>query len=139
MGGGIGGGETFTLFVGSGTDASFGSYVPYYCAVGIFGAKTIISPAPVNTNTWNHVVVTWNGSSGKIYFNGQDRGALNVGGAALQTGISFAVGQVGGAINTPNSVQMFEGDISQVSVYNRGLSAAEVQQNFNAIRGRYGV
>lgn len=31
------------------------------------------------------------------------------------------------------------GDIYAVKIYNRALSAAEVQQNFNAIRGRYGI
>ena len=33
----------------------------------------------------------------------------------------------------------FNGNISNVSVYNRALSAAEVSQNFNALRGRFSV
>jgi len=28
---------------------------------------------------------------------------------------------------------------SQVSIYNKALTAAEVAQNFNALRGRYGI
>jgi hypothetical protein len=35
--------------------------------------------------------------------------------------------------------QNLDGDFSFISVYNRALSAAEIQQNFNALRGRYGV
>jgi hypothetical protein len=31
------------------------------------------------------------------------------------------------------------GNIAQVSIYNRALTAAEVQQNFNAYRGRFGI
>jgi hypothetical protein len=31
------------------------------------------------------------------------------------------------------------GNISSVSYYNRALSAAEIQQNFNALRGRFGI
>ena len=31
------------------------------------------------------------------------------------------------------------GKIYAQQVYNRALSAAEVQQNFNALRGRYGI
>lgn len=138
-GGGIGGGETLTLFVGSGTDATYGSYVPYYCAVGIFGTKTIISPAPVNTNTWNNVVITWNGSAGRSYFNGVDRGALNIGVAALQTGYLFGIGQVGITSHTPNTVQLFEGSLSNFLIYNYGLSDTQVQQNFNALRGRFNI
>jgi hypothetical protein len=40
----------------------------------------------------------------------------------------------GGAANT-----YFAGNINLVKVYSRGLTATEVQQNFNAIRGRYGI
>jgi hypothetical protein len=33
----------------------------------------------------------------------------------------------------------FDGSISVVQIYNTALSAAEIAQNFNALRGRYGV
>lgn len=141
MGGGIGGAETFNLFVGSGTDSTYGSYVPYYCAIGISGTKTIISPASVNTSTWNNVVVTYNGSSGRAYFNGVDRGALNIGAAAVQTGYYFGIGS--NSINGPgtftNPGHVFEGSISNFQVYNRGISSEEVLQNYNALKGRFGL
>jgi hypothetical protein len=35
--------------------------------------------------------------------------------------------------------RFFTGNIAQVSVYNKALTEAEVSQNFNALRGRYGV
>jgi hypothetical protein len=38
-----------------------------------------------------------------------------------------------------NGVQFFPGRIDSVNLYNRALSAAEVQQNFRALRGRYGI
>ena len=33
----------------------------------------------------------------------------------------------------------FKGNIAQVSIYNRALTASEIQQNFNALRGRFGL
>jgi hypothetical protein len=33
----------------------------------------------------------------------------------------------------------WNGNISQVSIYNRALTAAEVSQNFNMLRGRFGI
>jgi len=33
----------------------------------------------------------------------------------------------------------FNGRIAQVSIYNKALTEAEVQQNFNALRGRFGI
>jgi hypothetical protein len=35
--------------------------------------------------------------------------------------------------------QYFNGNIAQVSIYNRALTASEIQQNFNATRSRYGT
>jgi hypothetical protein len=32
-----------------------------------------------------------------------------------------------------------EGRVSQVSIYNRALTAQEIQQNFNALKGRFGL
>jgi hypothetical protein len=34
---------------------------------------------------------------------------------------------------------LFNGFIPLTQIYNRALTAAEIQQNFNALRGRYGV
>jgi hypothetical protein len=33
----------------------------------------------------------------------------------------------------------FNGNIAQVSIYNRALTAQEIQQNFNALKGRFGL
>ena len=41
--------------------------------------------------------------------------------------------------NSYGDVNIIAGDWSVFKVYNRALSAAEVTQNFNALRGRYGV
>jgi len=41
--------------------------------------------------------------------------------------------------NYGRNPQYFNGKISQTSIYNRALSEAEVSQNFNAVRGRFGI
>jgi hypothetical protein len=33
----------------------------------------------------------------------------------------------------------FSGNLAQISIYNKELTATEVQQNFEALRGRYGL
>lgn len=43
-----------------------------------------------------------------------------------------------GQTNT-TSGNLFQGNIYSFRYYNRALSAAEIQQNFNATRGRYGI
>jgi hypothetical protein len=138
MSGGIGGGETMTLFVSSGTDATFAP-IPYFCCIGIRGVKTQISPASVNTNTWNNAVATWDGIAGRVYFNGADRGAMNVGAQIIQNGYFFGVGQTGAGGNTVVPTQLYEGDLGIITVYNRSLSAQEVDTNYQVLRTRYGV
>jgi hypothetical protein len=41
--------------------------------------------------------------------------------------------------STPSAATNFTGRISATRIYNKALTATEVQQNFNAIRGRYGI
>lgn len=133
--GGIGGAETLSLFVSGGdSSTSAGSLAPYYCVVGVRGSKTQLSAGSVNTNTWNHVVVTWNGSAGRGYFNGVDKGALNIGANGIQVS-GYTVGATAGGASS----HVFEGSLSQVFVYNRAISAAEVLQNYNATKGRFGL
>lgn len=139
LSGGIATGATFTLFVGSGTDTTYGAYAPYKCAVVILGAVTVISPSSVNTNTWNNVVITWDGTASRAYFNGEDRGALNIGAAAVQSGYVFGVGQVGITSHVISTLHAFEGSLSTIQVYNKGLTASEVLQNYTTLRSRYGI
>ncbi len=132
--GGIGGAETLSLFV-SGIGGTTAGFHPYYCIVGVRGSKTQLSPDQVNTNAWNNVVVTWNGSAGRGYFNGVDRGALNIGANGMQVS-GYTIGTTAGGNQGSHT---FEGSLSQVFVYNRALSAAEVLQNYNATKGRFGL
>jgi hypothetical protein len=36
-----------------------------------------------------------------------------------------------------NTSSIYQGNIAQVSIYNRALTAAEIQQNFNALKSRF--
>jgi hypothetical protein len=42
-----------------------------------------------------------------------------------------------GASSSSDGIDVWDGFISSISVYNRSLTAAEVQQNYNALKGRY--
>jgi len=134
--GGIGGAETIALFV-SGSGGTTAGFHPYYCVIGVRGSKTQLSTASVNTNTWNHVAATWNGSVGRGYFNGVDRGPLNIG----ANGMQISAPAIGTTNNNASgtAVQNFEGSMSQVLVYNRALTPVEVSQIYNTSKGRFGL
>ena len=132
--GGIGTSGTFGLFVGSETDTTYGSYAPFKLACVIRGAVTVISSGSVNTDTWNYVALTWDGSSGSIYFNNASAISMNVGTAALQATSAFIVGSGG---TTPSVSHAYSGNIAQVAVYSSALSAADVERNYKALKGRF--
>jgi hypothetical protein len=94
--------------------------------------KTTVIPT---VNTWVHVTQTITSAGvSTLYVNGVS--------AAVITGFTYNLtspGQIGiGAWGTYTG-QSFQGSISNVNIYNRALSAAEIQQNFNALRGRFNI
>ena len=57
-------------------------------------------------------------------------------GTMSNTGVGLTVGR-GGEASTGDAYM--NGKVSTTKFYNRALSASEIQQNFNATRGRYGI
>jgi hypothetical protein len=49
------------------------------------------------------------------------------------------IGKVKRDYNQYTNEAFFTGNIAQVSIYNKALTAAEVEQNFNALRTRFGI
>ncbi|MFZ2125476.1 MAG: LamG domain-containing protein [Candidatus Saccharimonadales bacterium] len=102
---------------------------------GVFDIS-LNSPAPL-ANSWYHIVGTYNRTLAKIYINGTE-----VYSAAYINPIrtnSSQVLTIGTTDFDGSKSYYFKGLISSVSIYNRALSGSEVQQNFNAIRDRYGI
>lgn len=89
-------------------------------------------PQILANNTNYHIVSSYNGSQLKIYVNGVlSSSTFN----SPLTG--WGVDRIGRWLDTDQ--RAFEGTIFNLKTYNRELSELEVQQNFNALRGRYGL
>jgi len=114
-----------------------------------------------SSNSWHLAILSsanrpyfWNGSvyhqSAPILTVGQWYMLTGVQGTTLDIYINGVLGQsiatnVSVTTNTVNlgrfqsGSRPFNGNIAQTQIYNRALSAAEIQQNFNATRGRFGI
>ena len=94
---------------------------------GIFadGKHIVIAPLPLATNTWTHLAVTYDGAMLKLYVNG-----LLVTNLPVTSMITISTNPlfIGG---DQSMGQYFHGRIDEVRVYNRALSAAEVQTDMN--------
>ena len=119
--GGFSGQHAFWL---SGSDRL---YAGHNGAWGQVAGATILS-----LNTWYFGAVTYSSTTGwKLYLNGVQDGSN--GDTTTFTGnqeISI------GSYSTGNN---FTGRIGSAFVYNRALSATEIQQNYNATKGRFGL
>ena len=89
-------------------------------------------------NTWYHVCLTWTSGSANTYLNGASANAVN---AATPNGFTGTFGSVviGKGFILGGTERPFIGIIGAVNIYNRVLSADEIAQNFNALRGVYGI
>jgi hypothetical protein len=87
-----------------------------------------------NLNTWQHVAYVWSGTTIRFYLNGVEY-------TNTRSGMVTPLGSVLiiGATSWSPVYGYWPGSIGIIQVYNRALSATEVQQNFNAQRTRYGI
>jgi hypothetical protein len=102
---------------------------------GVDNAYTVISTsASILTGVWYNLAFTFEGTVIKIYING----ILRVSGTLTSTtrsntAVDLRIGYSG------NNNRYLNGSVSQTQLYSRALTADEVQQNFNALRRRYGI
>ena len=91
----------------------------------------------VHDNIWRNFTAIKTSSLISLYVNGL-LVVSKSGSYSSDVDDAGVIPRIGNGLLAINN-RFFNGNISQISVYNRALSAAEVQQNFNALRGRYGV
>jgi hypothetical protein len=105
----------------------------FWVSVGVWGVSgETVSSIPYSANQWINLTMTYNGSTITAYKNGDVFGTA----ASTRTFVEGTLTLGKGAISAS---EYFTGGLSIVQLYNRALTAAEVSQNFNALRGRYGV
>ena len=103
-----------------------------------FGGTMVVSSAGAfDFNSWNHLVVTFHNQAVKFYRDGNVHSTHSISPSTINysgyENQNVFIGQ------NPSGSEDFEGEYSNVKLYNRALTDAEVSQNFNAIRGRFGL
>jgi hypothetical protein len=87
----------------------------------------------LSSNTWYHITAVRSSGVATLYVNGKFEVSGTMTGN-IPTSNPFTIGN-----GHDYTSEAFSGNIPYVKVYNKALSAAEVQQNFNALRGRFGI
>jgi hypothetical protein len=114
-------------------------YVPntLYCLNFINGTRTFVSithTINLGDSTWRQLLLSYTGNltggTASLYINGQ---------LITSTSSTSANASFDGPGFSSNSSYAFPGNLSTLRVYSRGLSAAEVLQNYNAQKNRFGL
>jgi hypothetical protein len=128
----------------SGTGVLFGNYGTGYTSntLWIFAGGVFMNsgfgyiPSYASRINGKHCICVSRDSSGywNVYFDGNPEVVNTFNATAIATNQNYRIGaDVNGA------GEQFTGNIYSVKVYNKSLSATEVLQNFNALRGRFNI
>jgi hypothetical protein len=105
----------------------------FWVVIGSWGISgDLVDGIPYTVNQWINLVLTYNGATISAYKNG------SLFGTTPSTRTFSAGSLVIGAGERAQS-EYFQGNIPIAQIYSRALSAAEVLQNFNAQKGRFGL
>lgn len=135
---------TTATTLGAGSILSNQSGGPVYSVMGINSGKIVYWTyqnsawaqklgvgTTVNDGNWHMLTwVNYSNSTMDMYVDG----VLDSNVPNSTSGNQNPVDRIGGSWNS-----LFPGSINNLSIYNKALTAAEVIQNFNALRGRFGV
>ncbi len=91
----------------------------------------------MNTSNWYQVVGTFTSGARRLYINGVLVNSDTQSGTITTNANGMSIGVYGGFNGSRG--YYYNGNIASVKVYNRALTASEIQQNFNANRGRFGI
>jgi hypothetical protein len=104
--------------------------------IDTLGNQHVLSSAGgvITTNSWQHVAMTYDKASGVavLYRNGAVEATANLGVCTPQTSFDFYMGsRPSGAF----AGLYFHGEMDESSVYNRALTASEIQADYEAGKG----
>jgi hypothetical protein len=97
----------------------------------------------ITRDSWHHLVGTWSGTNtgalSNLYINGTLANSSNLSSVIVEAPEVGAPWIIGNPTVEGSTGSYFTGNISNAKIYNRALTQSEVQQNFNALRGRFGI
>lgn len=104
-------------------------------SAGTDASSVIISSSnSAYSNNWVNVCGIWNKTNISLYINGVSVNTPVAAASMISTpGRKTAIGGL------PSASSPVTGSIAITSMYNRALSATEVLQNYNALKGRFGL
>ena len=118
--------RTFGLWYNTGSNTFL------YQRYGSSNSNVSTTSFTIALNTWWNIVGTSSGSSHILYLNGEAVSSGSTGSTFYSSTDPYAIGYAG--IHSYH-----QGNVANCKIYNRALTSAEVKQNYNAIKSRFGL
>ena len=139
------GGSGGRVVLAGGSDSTTGFYAHHYAFNAQGGTKWIsawgsassasLSIQDYDFTSYHYRASVYDGSTHTTYIDGIQGTIASKTNSNLDNPSYWSIGSAGGTVGGNN----FGGNISVVMAYNRALTAAEIQQNYNALRGRFSI
>jgi hypothetical protein len=96
----------------------------------------VVCSTNINTNVWIHFTSTYETSTGSciLYLNSNEVSSGVGRSSLLEPNNVIQIGRKG-----DSSSVWFNGKVSNIQIYDKVLSTEEIEQNYNAIKGRFGL
>jgi len=89
------------------------------------------SPSTYNDNQWHYTVVTYDGTTIRLYIDNIQVATKSTGGASPETSGTKPVRVAANSRVTPPTSNFFTGNVDEVRIWNRALSSSEVTNAFS--------
>ena len=93
----------------------------------------------IQANVWFLVTASYNNGLKRFYINGVLLGTQTVTGGFTTNANGMSIGAYGGFTASTGRSYYYSGDIATMKFYNRVLTDAEVSQNYQATKSRFGL
>lgn len=113
------------------TNTNVRLFLYFYSGSTEGGTEFALTTSPYRQ--WRNFSVSKTSNNYYFYENGSLLNTFNASFAPTTNSYPLNIG----AASTISSISVFNGNISNTLIYNRALSASEVLQNYNALKGRY--
>jgi hypothetical protein len=104
----------------------------FYSSTGSTTAGSLVASQTLTAGNWYHVVFTSDGSTIKIYVNAAEGNSASYSGGFYVSDKNLEIGTY-----QTDENKAYNGPIAQPRIYNRALTAEEVQRNYNAGKNIY--
>ena len=95
-----------------------------------WGNDLTVTVGTITTSVWHHVVATFDGTTRKIYYDGNLAGSGAASGNAVPNANNFRIGST-------NNGEYFSGYLDEVKIYNIAKTADEILEEYNATSTYY--